>query len=130
MTGSHDSLEIKGDFIHQALSFKNQESCPILECVCACVSVLGYSCVRVCVLGYVRMRVFACLCVCIICVCVLGYVCTRVFACLCVCVICVCVGFTCVVGKRGQLQGGWCWWPLGRISGRGPKGLAEAEASD
>ena len=109
MTGSHDSLEIKGDFIHQALSFKNQESCPILECVCACVSVLGYSCVRVCVLGYVRMRVFACLCVCII---------------------CVCVGFTCVVGKRGQLQGGWCWWPLGRISGRGPKGLAEAEASD
>ena len=72
MTDSHDSLEIKGDFIHQALSFKNQESCPILECVCACVSVLGYSCICVCVLGYVRMRVFACLCVCIICVYVLG----------------------------------------------------------
>ena len=59
MTGLHDSLEIKGDFIHQVLSFKNRESCPVLECVCACVNVLEYSCICVCVLGYVCICVFA-----------------------------------------------------------------------
>ena len=110
MTGSHDSLEIKGDFIHQVPSFKNQESCPILECVCACVSVLWYSCICVYVLGCVRMCVFACLCVCIICVCVLGS----------------CVwwgnGVSSKVGGAGGHVVGY--------QGRGPKGLAEAEASD
>ena len=111
MTGLHDSPEIKGDFIHQVLSFKNRESCPILECVCACVNVLEYSCI--------------CVCVCWV---MCAYVCLHnsVSA----SYVCLCWVHVCGGGKWGQLQGGRCWWPCGQISGKGPKGLAEAEASD
>lgn len=80
MTGSHDSLEIKGDFIHQVLSFKNRESCPILECVCMCECA----------------GVFMYMCVCVG-LCVHTYVCMP----LCLHHMCVCVGFMCVVGGNG-----------------------------
>ena len=60
-------------------------------------------------------------------------VCVRmcVFACLCVCIICVCVLGSCVWWGNGVSSkvGGAGGHVVG-YQGRGPKGLAEAEASD
>ena len=99
MTGSHDSLEIKGDFIHQALSFKNQESCPILECVCVCECAGVFVCACVCVGLCAHACVCMPLCLHYMCVCVglCVHACVRMPLCLrymCVCWVHVCGGET------------------------------------
>lgn len=95
MTGFPVSLQTKGDFCIPNSLISNQESCPILESVCACVC--G---------GYIRV------CVGCLCVHVLGVLCVCSRTC------------TCVVGTGNQLQDGLCWWPYGQMPRGDSKGPA------
>lgn len=99
MTGSHVNLEMKGDFILQTLSFRNQERrAAQFWTVCAYVCVCMYVCRVVC----------AC-----VCLGASGYV-SHV----CMCWVCMCV-----TGERGSAPG-WAVSVATRIDAReGSKGL-------